>query len=76
MKIEEYSNEKWLYLNNVNGINKWSTERNETSTGIYRGFTLNELPTSDGTLNYFNGSIYSGGFKKENLMVGCIFIQK
>ena len=76
LKIEEYSNEKWLYLNNVNGINKWSTERNEASTGIYRGFTLNELPTSDGTLNYFNGSIYSGGFKKGELDGWGVFLFK
>ena len=76
LKIEEYSNEKWLYLNNVNGINKWSTERNETSTGIYRGFTLNDLPTSDGTLNYFNGSIYSGGFKKGELDGWGVFLFK
>jgi len=76
LKIEEYSNEKWLYLNNINGINKWSTERNETSTGIYRGFTLNDLPTSDGTLNYFNGSIYSGGFKKGELDGWGVFLFK
>ena len=64
LKIDEYSSEKWLYLNYVNGIKKWSSERNAESTGIFRGYTLNNLPISDGTLNYFNGSMYSGGFKK------------
>ena len=64
LKIDEYSSEKWLYLNYVNGIKKWSSERNAESTGIFRGYTLNNLPINDGTLNYFNGSMYSGGFKK------------
>ena len=64
LKIDEYSSKKWLYLNYVSEIKKWSSERNAESTGIFRGYTLNNLPISDGTLNYFNGSMYSGGFKK------------
>ena len=34
------------------------------------------MPTSDGTLNYFNGSIYSGGFKKGELDGWGVFLFK
>ena len=68
LKIEEYSNEKWLYLNNVNGIS------GESITGNRSKYIIEEYrldPRQFGIYSFYNNNIndhfyLTAGFNADN----------